>query len=59
MITLTRTQLDFLLRACNLSEAVVQYDCPNEEFKRAYKVSKSNHRKEINNLYSNLLKTKL
>jgi len=55
-ITLTKVQLDFLLRACNLSEAVVQYDCPNEEFKRVYKTSKSNHIKEIDNLYSKLLK---
>jgi len=56
MVTLTKIQLDFLLRACNLSEAVVQYDCTNEEFKKVHKTCKSNHRKEIDKLYSKLLK---
>lgn len=56
MIELTKIQLDFLLRACNLNEAVVQYDCPDEEFKKVYKTSKKKHIKEIDNLYTTILK---
>lgn len=54
IIELTKEQIEFISRACNLEEHVINYDETDSEFKRFYGCSKNKMRAEVNKLYLNL-----
>lgn len=54
MIQITEIQRDFLMRACNLDWAVLQYDITDKDFVEDYGYTKEQARNEIENLYNNI-----